>query len=124
MYRVSSLVVASLLVLGTWGATQAQQSCLLTAGVPTSARVNTNIVLSARLSDMYNAGVGLAGVPVAISIGDRYSLSTTTFYTANNGVVQRTWRFTSPGVYRVTFKFNGGWGFLDDRITVLINITP
>lgn len=103
-------------------AVEAQQSTQLQAVVPATARVNTTTTVGAVLRNAWT-GATMWGYPVVIGIGPQYSLSQTTYYSNSAGLAQRTWRFTQPGRYRVTFFFPGGWGFMDSRTTVFITVS-
>jgi hypothetical protein len=117
------------LVVALWGVglggpslAYAQRSTSLVPSVPVSARVNTNVVLSAKLVETWDGSV-LRGRSVQIGVGDQFSFSQTPFSTGNTDVVSQTWRFTRSGKYRVFFRFESIAGYLDSRVTVLINVT-
>ena len=115
-------LIATAALLLTAAAANAQQSSQLWYTGPATAHVNTNVNLSAQLLDAWDLH-GLAGQQVDVGVGDRYSLAPSRVNTLNNGSFSYIWRFTRAGRYRVTFKFSGGSGYLDTRITVFINVT-
>ncbi len=116
-------VLLPVFVLGMLAtAAHAQQSTTIVPTVPTSVRVNQPVTLTGRLTDAW-AGNGLPGRIMNISVGDRYSFSTTPFNTDGSGFARQTWRFTRPGRYRVIFQVNSGYGYLDSRATTFINVT-
>jgi hypothetical protein len=99
-----------------------QASALNITSLPTTAKVGATVNLSAKLADAWD-GHALAGRIVSIEVGDRYSCSSTGFNSSNQGVIQRTWAFYSPGTYRVSFKFSGDGTYQDMRVTRFITIT-
>jgi hypothetical protein len=121
MKFVSPIVLLATILLAQ--AAQAQQATALNASVPLTAKVGASVTLSATLINAWTNGGMSAGYPVEISVGDQYSFSTTTFYTANGGRASRTWTFYTPGKYRVAFRFPGGWGYVDSRTTAFITVT-
>ncbi len=120
MKPITMVLILVILTFAT--AASAQQSTDLKATLPATIKVNTNVNLSAKLSDAWT-GQALPGRSVEIGVGDQYSMTSTPFPTNSTGIVSRTWRFTSPGKYRVVFRHPGGGVYLDSRTTVFVTVT-
>ncbi|MEK6261718.1 MAG: hypothetical protein AABP62_24225 [Planctomycetota bacterium] len=120
MKPITMLLMTVILTFAT--AASAQQSTDLKATLPAAVKVNTNVNLSAKLSDAWT-GQALPGRSVEIGVGDQYSMTSTPFPTSNTGVSTRSWRFTKPGKYRIVFRQPGGGFYLDSRTTVFVTDT-
>lgn len=114
---IATLLVTSFIAVSNVHAEQA--SNIRFSNIPATARVNANVTLSGVLQDAWDNS-NLAGRSVDIEVGERYAVSSTPFNTLNNGSFSRTWKFSRPGKYRVSFKFRGDGAYSDSRVTTFI----
>jgi hypothetical protein len=102
---------------------EAEESANLMLTVPRTVKANTNVEVKCGLTNLYS-GERLAGMPLVLFHGDRWSTYSTRYSTDNGGKVQVTWRTpVKPGMYRVRVAFAGGWGYFGEAETVLVNVT-
>lgn len=121
-----SSALAATAALALTGATLTQSGSSQSSGIvltaPTTIRVNTNVTFSGRLVDAWDTSRGIAGVQVDWGVGDRFSTYGSRAATSNNGSFSFTGRFSQTGRHRVTARFPGGWGWLDSRATIIVNV--
>lgn len=100
----------------------AQRSTWVDIVAPDTVRVNQPLTAGAFLRDVYT-NAPIVGRKFEVSFGDEWRLhGTVAFWTNNSGWASRTWSFSQPGLFRVTFGFRGDSQYVDSRRTALIRV--
>ena len=121
IFGITALVIA---MISTEAKTASAQSKSQTVSIsaPATARVNSPVTVTARLTDTWT-GASLPGRVLDFALGQEFWLSNRGSYNTNsNGQATAQLSFNTRGRHRIVVYMSDGYGYISQRSTVFITV--